>query len=250
MSSSNQSTVRADYTGKGKYGIIAKALNRLGTWVNRIHFVAPLMKHAGPDGSISVALQTQALASLILAQMSHPWQLTSDGLGGYKIRGGSVLAGTEMVPVAGISTSVPAGGSRIWWLYVKYPNDTSSPTAEIKDGSSLPSATYDVDELPGDPVCDAVNLSGWCEIIVPLAEVTAGEPVQYQYSDILLPRGRTITVTRVVDHFWDGGTLKHALVTETYVNGVLRTITGPSCKEVFQTGDCPDDSPELTGTGG
>ena len=239
MSSSNQSLVRADYTGKGNYGIIAKALNRLGIWVNRIHFVAPLMKHTGPDGSIAVALQTQALASLVLAQMSHPWQLTNDGLGGYKVRGGRLHAGAETVSVAGISTSVPAGGSRVWWLYVKYPNDPSSPTAEIREGSSLPAAAYEVDDLPGDPVCDAVTLDGWCEIIVPLAEVIAGEPVQRQYSDILLPRGRTVTVTRVVDHFWDGGTLKHALVTETYVNGVLRTVEGPSCKEVFETDDCP-----------
>ena len=228
---------RDDYTGKGKYAIIAKPLNRLGTWVNRIHFAPPLMKHAGPDGSISVAIQTEALAYLVLAQMYHPWQLTCDGVGGYEIAGGNLLAGTETIAVDGFKGT--GAGTRHFWLYVKYPNDTSEPTAEIREGSSLPDPSYEADSLPGDPLCDPVILDGWCEIVVPLAKILSGQAVQYQYADLYIPRGKTITVSRVIDHFWDDGTLKHVMVTETYVNGVLRTITGPSCKEVFQTDVCP-----------
>lgn len=230
---------RDDFTGQGKYQVIAKALNRLGAWTNHFRAAPPLLKRE-QNGSVALGVDPVAMAGLVLAELTHPFQLLVADDGDYTVQGGQVNTGQSALSVDGVSGNLPTG-TYYWWVYLRYPNDGSTATAEVRHAAALPAADYETDDYPGSQSCDPVVPVGWAEVIIPIATLVDGVVTQHVFTDLYIPCGQTISVTRVLDHYWDGGTLKHVMLTETYVNGILRTVSGPSCKAVFDTGDCPEE---------
>jgi hypothetical protein len=228
---------RDDFSGKGKYARIATALNDLGLWVNRFRAAPPLLLRSQPGGGVALGLSTDSLAGTVLGQMRHPFQLTING-GNYEIRGGNVHTGTGTIAVSGLSGGY-TGGSRQFWLTVTYPNDGTAD-AVIDSGGTVPSSDHLADTVPAE--CGAVPAYyGWARIVVPLASATAGVVSQCQYSDLYLPRGKTLYVQRVIGHEWnEAGALRLVVVNDLYVNGVLRSVGSPACETVFATGGCPE----------
>ncbi len=231
--------LRDDYSGKGKYGLIAQALNRLGAWVNHFRVAPPLLLRE-QNGSLALGVDATAMAGQILAELQYPFQITVDGEGNYTMQGARVNTGQSMLSMSGSSGTMPTG-THYWWVYLRFPNGNSSPTAEIRSGSAIPDADYETDDYPNGDSCESITPNGWAEVVIPAAVSVGGIVTQYLCSDLYVPRGQTVSVSRVVDHHWDDSTLKHIKVTEIYVNGVLRTVTGPSCEEVLATEDCPED---------
>lgn len=229
---------RDNFTGKGKYTRVAGALNDLGVWINRFRAAPPLLLRDQPGGGVALGLNTPALAGSILGFMQHPFQLTvADG--NYEIRGGSVHTGTGILSAAGRSGGY-AGGTRQFWITITYPNE-GTPGAVIDSGGSVPSSDYVADNIPAD--CDQIPAySGWAKIVVPLAAVVAGKVSQYQYSDLYVPRGKTVAIQRVVSLVWsEEAALQQVVSSEIYVNGVLQAVTAPACQTIFATGACPEE---------
>ncbi len=229
---------RDDYSGKGKYARLAAALNDLGTWINRFRAAPPLLLRDQPGGGVALGINAPALAGAILGFMQHPFQLTvADG--SYEIRGGSVHTGTDIVGAAGRSGAY-SGGTRQFWLEITYPNEGTA-TAVIDSGATVPASAYQADDIPAD--CESFPVyAGWARIVIPLASVAAGNVSQYQYSDLHVPRGRTVAVQRVASLVWnEENAMQQVVVVETYVNGVLHAVTSPTCQTVFATGACPEE---------
>jgi len=228
---------RDDFSGKGKYTRIAAALNELGGWINRFRAAPPLLLRAQPGGGVAIGINAPAMAGAILGFMQHPFQLTvADG--NYEIRGGSLHTGTDILSVAGKSGGY-TGGNIQFWLAVTYPNEGTA-TAVIDSGGALPASDYVADPMP--VACDETPVyAGWARIVIPLAAVAAGNVSQYQYSDLYLPRGKTVLATRVVGHEWVDGELQAVVLQETYVNGVLTAVSGTNCLTLFATGECPEE---------
>ena len=232
---------RDNFTGKGKYARLATALNELGGWVNRFRAAPPLLLRNQPGGGVALGINTPAMAGAILGFMQHPFQLTvADG--NYEIRGGGVHTGTGILSVSGRSGGY-SGGTRQFWLTITYPNE-GTPSAVIDSGGAVPASDYVADDIPVD--CDQSPVfSGWAKIVVPLAAVVAGKVSQYQYSDLYVPRGKTVTIQRVVALAWsDENALQQVVASELYVNGVLQAATNPFCDTIFATGECPEEEEE------
>ncbi|MDX9979644.1 MAG: hypothetical protein RBU25_06285 [Lentisphaeria bacterium] len=228
---------RDNFTGKGKYARLAAALNELGGWVNRFRAAPPLLLRSQPGGGVALGINTPAMAGAILGFMQHPFQLTV-AEGNYQIRGGSVHTGTGIISASGHSGGY-SGGTRQFWLTITYPNEGTA-TAVIGSGGTVPASDYAADPMPVG--CDETPVyAGWAKIVVPLAAVAAGNVSQYQYSDLYVPRGKTVLATRVVGHEWVDNELQAAVIQETYVNGVLAAVSGTNCLTLFATGECPEE---------
>jgi hypothetical protein len=193
--------------------------------------------------TINLDLQTVYEAGHKASEWDHPWRLNHIVPGtACKVLGGRINTGRGAINVKEESSTVPTMGEHFWWVYIYYPNNKSDPVvAEIRDDSSLPDDDYEVDDFPvsGTP-CDPVTLTGYCETIIPIARSKDGKVTQLMFQDLNIQRGLTVAVKHVLQHYWDGGTLKNVTITETYVNGVLREVTDPTCEEVFNTDDCPE----------
>jgi hypothetical protein len=211
----------------------------------RIQTTSPGLRVLETAQGVELALDLQTVYAVAdsAASKDHPWRVNHATPGtSCQVTGGRVHTGRGPIVVGGVSGSVPSLGDHYWWVQIYYPNNSSeTATAEIMDGSELPDDDYDPDSLPdGGTPCSVVTLAGWCEIIIPIAKSSAGVVTQLAFSDLYVPCGLTVVVSRVLQHYWDGDALKNVVVTETYVNGVLRQVSSPSCDAVFQTGACPE----------
>lgn len=234
---------RDDYTGKGKYARIATALNTLAKWQNNFGVAPPLLLRRQPGGGVRLGIDPPDLdGSVPGGAMHHPFQLIVDGDGNYEIRGGSVDTGIDVLSASGFSGDY-TGDTKHFWLVLTYPNDGDA-TAVIDSGDTVPSSDHLADDIPVD--CDeAPTNSGWAKIVIPLASVGPDQVSQYQHSDLYVPRGKTVSVQRVVALAWDeDNALQQVVVSEVYVNGVLQTVTDPSCQTIFATGECPEPEEE------
>jgi hypothetical protein len=215
----------------------------------RIQATSPGIRVLETANGVELGLDMQTVYNVAqkATEADHPWRLSRSLPGtACRVSGGEVYTGQETIPVSGISGSVPTSGDHYWWLRLRYPNQGTGQTATgiIEEGSSLPDADFQTDEIPEAQPCDPTTFSGWCEVIVPLAKSASGNVSQLMHSNLYIPRGFTVSVDRVVSVHWEDNKLQYAIATDTYVNGVLTETTSASCEDIFSTGDCPDTATE------
>lgn len=175
----------------------------------------------------------------VVSPYPHPWRVNFDSDGKAAVQGGVVYTGAEAQAVTGLAGESLGAGDKVW-LSVTYYNNPATPNEfVIATGAEWPDDDYETDTVP-DPANPAVLPAlGWCKAIVRLAEIAAdGTVSQYQWSDVILPYGRTYSESMVMDHQWNASMFQHILAVRTVVRGIEIAIA-PALKDVFDTGDCP-----------
>lgn len=235
MLSSLHGRIKDWWHARGRLTHVAAWMNQVAGWCNRFDAAYPLVA-LKQNGSVYLVMQQDAIPA------THPWKATRTSATKLTVAGGSVNLGDEVLAVEGTTETISVGAVKVW-LKVTIPND-GEPSAKIDSGADWPEEDYEVDSLPGDPACTPPSLDGWCKVYIRLAEVDDNVLTQLAHSDILLPRGQTIELTRVLAHYWDDVTLKLVVLTETLINGIVRDVSGPTCVSVFATGPCPAPAEE------
>ena len=214
---------------------IVSWMNQVAAWLNRFEVLSPLIRTTH-NGSVQIALLPDA------GILPHPWlvrRYVDDG-GDlvYTVTGGRVHDGQTWTDVDGIvETAAPASDLYVWLRVMCYNSMTAPSVAEIQTGTEFPESDYEADVLPDADVMTRPT-SGWCETIIPIGIMPADDAIeQYLFEDQVLPYGLTYSMPRTIAYRYDEATetVQAIQVTETYVRGVLRSMTDPVAVDVVGT---------------
>lgn len=182
---------------------------------------------------------------MLWPDLAWPFLATLTGSGQVAVRSGRVLHQFGEVTAAALSAWTPSGDEYVY-LELYYPNDdVANCTAELKRDSSVPASEYTVDVVPyvddvgGTPqtVPDAGSVT--MRLPVAFVDFSAKAFTQYVIGDVFVPYGKTYQ-RRVVVGFRDDGTdLYQVYVTETYVAGVLASVSDPLGAVLIAGKPCP-----------
>lgn len=225
------------WTGIGPLRKIALWMNKAARWMNRFTVESPLVADPNAD-SLRIWLNTELV-------LDHLWKITfNTARTEFTVGHGWIYDGSERHQKVAETFSLTMDTDV--WLVLKYWNDGSAPTITfVTNTGTEPDEDYQTDDLLLEEE-GAITWNGWVQYVYRIATVDSGtkDAVNYHLEPINQPWGLTVvrqsmTNMRYVDNGDNTGKFVRTYVSETYVGGVLQSVSDPWDADLIEAGPCP-----------